>query len=47
MFINPLYPLVGRGVETRAHGAQGVRGLKRDFWAKTPFYWVKMDFEEK
>ena len=23
-----------RGVETRAHGAQGVRGLKRDFWAK-------------
>ena len=36
-----------RGVETRAHGAQGVRGLKRDFWVKLHFYWVKMDFEEK
>ena len=30
-----------------AHGAQGVRGLKRDFWGKLRFYWVKMDFEEK
>jgi len=36
-----------RGVETRAHGAQGVRGLKRDFKAKLRFYWVKMEFEEK
>ena len=36
-----------RGVETCAHGAQGVRGLKRDFWEKLRFYWVKMDFEEK
>ena len=38
--------LSARGVETRAHGAQGARGLKRDFRAKTPFYWVKMDFEK-
>ena len=36
-----------RGVETRAHGAQGVRGLKGDFREKLRFYWVKMDFEEK
>ena len=43
----PCRALYTRGVETCAHGAQGVRGLKRDFRAKTPFYWVKMDFEEK
>ena len=36
-----------RGVETSAHGAHGARGLKRDFRAKTPFYWVKIDLEAK
>jgi len=32
----------GRAVETRAHGAQGVRGLKCDFLRKIDFWRVKM-----
>ena len=36
-----------RGVKTRAHGAQVVRGLKRDFRAKLRFYWVKWNLKKK
>ena len=43
----PFLPVLTRGVEICAYGAQGARGLKRDFRAKTPFYWVKIDLEEK